>query len=79
MDKEILLQKCLERAVEEEEIAGGCILVNREGQEICYLESGWANREERRPISRNTIYHLFFNEQADYCCSCHDTFGRGSH
>ena len=28
MDKEILLQKCLERAVEEEEIAGGCILVN---------------------------------------------------
>ena len=59
MDKEILLQKCLERAVEEEEIAGGCILVNREGQEICYLESGWANREERRPISRNTIYHLF--------------------
>ena len=59
MDKEILLQKCLERAVEEEEIAGGCILVNREGQEICYLESGLANREERRPISRNTIYHLF--------------------
>ena len=31
MDKEILLQKCLERAVEEEEIAGGCILVRRTG------------------------------------------------
>ena len=41
------LQRVLDRAVEEKELAGGSVLVLKGGQEVCYAESGMADREEK--------------------------------
>ena len=53
------LQRVLDRAVEEKELAGGSVLVLKGGQEVCYAESGMADREEKRPVARDTIYRLY--------------------
>ena len=61
MKKETLnkLQQIMDLAVERGELAGGSLLVRQHGEEVCYLESGMADREENRPIERNQIYRLY--------------------
>lgn len=53
------LQEMLDQAIEREELAGGCLLVRKDGEELVYLEGGMADREAGRPISRDQIYRLY--------------------
>lgn len=53
------LQEMLEQAIEKEELAGGCLLVRKDGEELLYLEGGMADREAGRTISRDQIYRLY--------------------
>ncbi len=59
---EVLKQKLtalLEQGVEAGEIAGANILVLQNDQELLYTQAGWADREARRPYSRDTIVRLY--------------------
>ena len=53
------LQACMNRAVARREVAGCTLCLIRDGQEQIYLESGYANIEERKPIARNSIYRMY--------------------
>lgn len=53
------LKDLMEKAVEEKELAGGCLLVRQNGEECCYLEAGMADVEAGKPIERNQIYRLY--------------------
>ncbi|MDO4295147.1 MAG: serine hydrolase domain-containing protein [bacterium] len=53
------LREVLYLAMSGEEIAGANLLVLKEGKEICYLEAGYANREEEIPIRRDSIFRLY--------------------
>lgn len=53
------LEKVLSLAIRKEEIAGANLLVLKEGEEICYLEAGYANREEHIPVARDSIFRLY--------------------
>ena len=53
------LQDILDQGIAKQEVAGGCLLVMKDGQEDCYIESGMADRENNKPISRNQIYRLY--------------------
>lgn len=53
------LQYVLEHAVKAQEVAGGNLLVLKDGQEVCYVEAGMADKEEGKPITRDSIYRLY--------------------
>ena len=53
------LKALMDRAVENKELAGGCLLVRQHGEEICYLETGMADVEAGKPIQRDQIYRLY--------------------
>ena len=44
------LKALMDRAVENKELAGGCLLVRQHGEEICYLETGMADVEAGKPF-----------------------------
>ncbi len=54
-----LLQECMDRAVERKEVAGVSALVLRDGKEQYYAESGYADLAAKKPIQRDTIFHLY--------------------
>ena len=56
--KEKLLNK-MEQAVNDHEVAGVNLLVEQNGEELCYCQAGMADREENRPMSRDTIFRLY--------------------
>ncbi|SHN56884.1 CubicO group peptidase, beta-lactamase class C family [Butyrivibrio hungatei DSM 14810] len=58
-DKLALIQKCMDRAVEERELAGVSALLIQDGTEKFFLKSGYADEEDKVPIERNTIFHLY--------------------
>ena len=49
----------MEKAVENCEVAGVNLLVEQDGQELCYCQAGMADREGNRPMSRDTIFRLY--------------------
>lgn len=53
------LQWILDDAVAGGEIPGAILMVRREGKEIVYLESGYADIEAKKPVSRDSIYRLY--------------------
>lgn len=53
------LHNTMQRAVDNCEVAGVNLLVEKDGQELCYCEAGMADREGGRPISRDTIFRLY--------------------
>lgn len=53
------LQDVLDRAVENREIAGANFCVEKDGREICYLQAGYADREKRKPVQRDSIFRLY--------------------
>ena len=53
------LTDILERAVAEQQIAGGNLLVLHRGREICYAQAGFADREQARPFQRDTICRIY--------------------
>lgn len=53
------LHNTMQQAVDNCEVAGVNLLVEKDGQELCYCEAGMADREGGRPISRDTIFRLY--------------------
>ncbi|MCM1136399.1 MAG: beta-lactamase family protein [Clostridium sp.] len=49
----------MERAVENCEVAGVNLLVEKDGEEICYCQAGMADREAGRSMDRDTILRLY--------------------
>lgn len=53
------LKQVLDLSVEKGEIAGASFCVEEQGKKVCYIESGYANIEEGKPIRRDNIFRLF--------------------
>lgn len=53
------LQHIMERAVENCEVAGVNLLIEQDGEELCYCQAGMADIEENRSMSRDTIFRLY--------------------
>ncbi len=53
------VKKVLRNSIENNDIAGGNLLVIKEGQEIFYHEDGLADREANLPIKRDSIFRLY--------------------
>lgn len=53
------IHSTMEKAVENCEVAGVNLLVEQDGQELCYCQAGMADRENNRPMSRDTIFRLY--------------------
>lgn len=53
------LKKIVREAVENGEIAGLNVLILKNQREIFYEQAGFANIEERKPITRDTIFRLY--------------------
>lgn len=49
----------MEQAVDNCEVAGVNVLVEHNGEELCYCQAGKADVEENRPMSRDTIFRLY--------------------
>ena len=53
------LQALLDRAVAEQEFAGMNLLVRRGGEELAYVQAGYADAERGVPFSRDTIARMY--------------------
>ncbi len=53
------LQKVMDNSVKNGETAGSLLLVTRNGKEECYLESGFADIENKKPLTRDSIFRLY--------------------
>lgn len=53
------LQELMQEAVDTNQVAGVNLLVYKDGQEIFYGEAGYADREEKKPLTRDTIFRLY--------------------
>ena len=53
------LQAVLDRSVAAGEIAGANLLILRRGEELLYVQSGFADKEAGRPYTRDTIARLY--------------------
>ncbi len=59
MELELRLQQVMQQAIDEHLITGMNLLVEKEGQEICYCQAGMADIERKRPFMRDTIFRLY--------------------
>lgn len=53
------LTTTMEQAVDNCEVAGVNVLVEQNGEELCYCQAGKADVEENRPMNRDTIFRLY--------------------
>lgn len=53
------LKETLRKGIDNNEIAGGNLLLIKDGSEIFYHEDGLADREAGRPIARDSIFRLY--------------------
>lgn len=53
------IKTVLQKAVENQELAGANVLVTRGGRELCCLEAGFADLEAGKKIGRDTIFRLY--------------------
>jgi CubicO group peptidase (beta-lactamase class C family) len=53
------LKNVLRKAVDSSGIAGGNLMILKEGREIFYHEDGYADREEKLPLKRDSIFRLY--------------------
>lgn len=53
------IQSVMDEAVTKEKNAGLNILVYKDGKEVCYFESGYSDRENKKSFSRDTICRLY--------------------
>lgn len=54
-----LLTQTIQRSIQNNEVAGVSLLVKKDGNEICYLEDGYADCEAGKKMSRDTILRLY--------------------
>lgn len=53
------LQMVLEKAIADGELAGGSMLVRKDGKELAFIKAGFADREAGIPIERDQIFRLY--------------------
>lgn len=53
------VKKVLKKAIDDHVVAGGNLLIIKEGREIFYHEDGFADREEKLPVRRDSIFRLY--------------------
>lgn len=53
------LQRICDKAVSDSVVAGVNLLVEKEGEEILYVQSGEADRDSHKPIQRDSIFRLY--------------------
>ena len=53
------VQSVLYAAIDGQEIAGANVLILQNGQQICYTEAGFADREKEIPFKRDTICRIY--------------------
>lgn len=58
-DKLKLIQECMDRAVANQEVAGVIALEIKDGKEIFFAKSGYADIKNNIPISRDNIFRLY--------------------
>lgn len=58
-DKQRLVQECMDRAVYKQEVAGVVALEIKEGKEVLFAKSGFADIKNGIPMSRDTIFRLY--------------------
>lgn len=58
-DKQKLIQECMDRAVENQEVAGVIALEIKDGKEIFFAKSGYADIKNNIPIGRDNIFRLY--------------------
>ncbi len=59
MNLKTQLESVMQQAVESCEVAGVNLLVEKDGEEICYCEAGMADVKKQRPMRRDTILRLY--------------------
>lgn len=59
MVNEKKLHEIMKEAIDRSEVAGVNLLVYKDGQEIFYGEEGYADREAKKPLTRDTIFRLY--------------------
>ncbi|MDF2541569.1 MAG: beta-lactamase [Herbinix sp.] len=53
------IKKAISESIKKNEIAGANLLVIQSGEELLYEEAGFADKEEKRPIRRDSIFRLY--------------------
>ena len=53
------LQNILAEMVEAQFVSGSSCMVLQQGREVCYYENGYRDLEERKPLTRETIFRLY--------------------
>ncbi|MCR5740084.1 MAG: beta-lactamase family protein [Lachnospiraceae bacterium] len=53
------LQETMDRSVEWGETAGSLLLVTKDGKEECFLKTGYADIENKKPLERNSLFRLY--------------------
>ena len=53
------IQDILTEMVETGAAAGGSCLIYKDDEEKCYYEAGYADRENKVPVKRDTIFRLY--------------------
>lgn len=54
-----LLQETMKHSIVKQEVAGVSLLVQKNGEEVCFLKEGMADRENQKKIERNTIFRIY--------------------
>ena len=58
-DKRKRMQEILDGAVADGEIAGGSFCMWKDGRELCYFQSGYADLGRKIPVERDSIFRLY--------------------
>lgn len=53
------VERVLQKAVAEGQVAGGSLLVEKDGKELVYAQAGMADKEKGRAVSRDTVFRLY--------------------
>ncbi len=53
------LRQVLKNAIDNRELAGANLMIIKDGQEVFYHEDGYADIEEKLPVSRDTIFRMY--------------------
>lgn len=53
------LTKVIQESIEKKQVAGVSLLIQKAGEEICFLAEGMADREAEKTMERDTIFRLY--------------------
>ena len=59
MDLKEKISRGMKQSISDSEVMGVNLLVEKDGRELIYCEEGLADREEHKPIRRDTIFRLY--------------------